>query len=121
MTYGYVSQLLRKDIGYAREKQRKQRELLLTTFRVRLMARLFFENLLDQDCYLEWFLSSLENATADTLPIWLLMLGIYWDHILRYRKRGRRLAEVLLEKLRQVCIAACRCGLITHHFANWVA
>ena len=113
MTYGYVSRLLRKDIGYAREKQSKQRELLLMAFRVRLTARLFFENLLDQDCYLEWFLSSLDTATADTLPIWLLMLGIYWDHLLRYRKRGRRLAELLLEKLRYVCIAACRCGLTT--------
>lgn len=36
------------------------------------------------------------------IPVWLLMLGIYWDSLLRYRKRGRRLAEVLLEKLRQV-------------------
>jgi mediator of RNA polymerase II transcription subunit 12 len=36
------------------------------------------------------------------VPVWLLMLGIYWDSMLRYRKRGRRLAEVLLGKLHQV-------------------
>ncbi|KAL1962441.1 hypothetical protein VTN77DRAFT_9712 [Rasamsonia byssochlamydoides] len=71
------------------------------TYAVRLAARLFFENLLDQDCYLDWYLSSLENASLDTLPIWLLMLGIYWDHLVRFRKRGRRLVELLLEKLRQ--------------------
>jgi mediator of RNA polymerase II transcription subunit 12 len=64
---------------------------------------LFFENLLDQDCYLDWYLSSLESASLDTLPIWLLMLGIYWDHLVRFRKRGRRLVELLLEKIRQVC------------------
>lgn len=70
-----------------------------------MTARLFYENLLDHDLYLEWFLSSFEAASISTLPIWLLMLGIYWDHAMRYRKRGRRLAEVLLEKLREVCIA----------------
>lgn len=72
---------------------------------MRLTARLFFENLLDQDCYLDWYLSSLENASLDTLPIWLLMLGVYWDHLVRFRKRARRLAELLLEKLRQVSVA----------------
>lgn len=69
---------------------------------MRLAARLFFENLLDQDFYLDWFLSSLENASINTLPIWMLMLGIYWTHVTKFRKRGRRLAEALLEKLRQM-------------------
>lgn len=69
---------------------------------VGLTARLFFENLLDHDHFLEWFLSSFEAATLATTPVWLLMLGIYWNSILRYRRRGRRLAELLLEKLRQV-------------------
>lgn len=78
---------------------------MLIIHRVGLTARLFFENLLDHDHYLEWLLSSLEAASISALPIWLLMLGIYWDNIMRYRKRGRRLAEVLLEKLREVCMA----------------
>lgn len=76
---------------------------MLMIHSVGLTARLFFENLLDHDHYLEWFLSSLEAASISGLPIWLLMLGIYWKDILRYRKRGRRLAEILLVKLRQVC------------------
>lgn len=72
--------------------------------RTSLTARLFFEQLLDHDHYLEWFLTSLEAAPIRTVPIWLLMLGIYWDNIMRYRKRGRRLAEILLEKLSLVSL-----------------
>ncbi|KAL2831238.1 hypothetical protein BDW59DRAFT_9080 [Aspergillus cavernicola] len=72
------------------------------TYAASLTARLFFERLLDHDQYFTWFISSLEGASLNLLPVWLLMLGIYWDSILRYRKRGRRLAEVLLEKMRQI-------------------
>ncbi|KAK9860855.1 hypothetical protein MYU51_006189 [Penicillium brevicompactum] len=70
------------------------------TYAVGLSARLFFENLLDHDHFLEWFLSSFEAASIGTIPVWLLMLGIYWNSIMRYRRRGRRLAELLLQKLR---------------------
>jgi mediator of RNA polymerase II transcription subunit 12 len=70
--------------------------------RVGLTARLFSENLLDHDHFLEWFLSSFEAASIGSIPIWLLMLGIYWNSIMRYRRRGRRLAELLLLKVRQV-------------------
>ncbi|KAJ6009663.1 hypothetical protein N7522_004679 [Penicillium canescens] len=71
------------------------------TYAVGLTARLFFENLLDHDHFLEWFLTSFEAASLGTIPVWLLMLGVYWNSIMRYRRRGRRLAELLLEKLRQ--------------------
>ncbi|KAL5337560.1 hypothetical protein BJX70DRAFT_409135 [Aspergillus crustosus] len=72
------------------------------TYAVSLAARLFYDRLLDHDQYFGWFLSSMESASLNMIPIWLLLLGIYWDSILRYRKRGRRLAEVLIEKLRQI-------------------
>ncbi|KAJ5766519.1 uncharacterized protein N7511_004135 [Penicillium nucicola] len=71
------------------------------TYAVGFTARLFFENLLDHDHFLEWFLTSFETASLSKIPVWLLMLGVYWKSILRYRRRGRRLAELLLEKLRQ--------------------
>lgn len=74
----------------------------LTPRRVSLTARLFFERLLDHDQYLGWFLTSLETSASNTVPVWLLMLGIYWNNIMRYRKRGRRLAELLLAKLQRV-------------------
>lgn len=69
--------------------------------RARLAARLFYEHLLDQDCYLDWYLSSMEESSLDAFPIWLAMLNIYWGSLVRFRKRGRRLAEALLEKLRE--------------------
>ncbi|PKY07776.1 mediator of RNA polymerase II transcription subunit 12 [Aspergillus campestris IBT 28561] len=72
------------------------------TYAVSLTARLFFERLLDHDQYLGWFLTSLEVAPLNTVPAWLLMLGIYWDSILRYRKRARRLTESLLAKLHPI-------------------
>ncbi|KAJ5780988.1 hypothetical protein N7457_006148 [Penicillium paradoxum] len=71
------------------------------TYAVGLAARFFSENLLDHDHFLEWFLTSFEAASIGTVPIWLLMLGIYWNSIMRYRRRGRRLAELLLQKVRQ--------------------
>ncbi|KAL2866016.1 uncharacterized protein BJX67DRAFT_151939 [Aspergillus lucknowensis] len=74
----------------------------LTSDRASLTARLFFERLLDYDQYFTWFLSSLEGTSLNMLPVWLSMLGIYWDSLLRHRKRGRRLAELLLEKLFQI-------------------
>jgi mediator of RNA polymerase II transcription subunit 12 len=70
------------------------------TYAIGLTARLFFENLLDHDHFIEWFLSSFEAASLITVPVWLLMLGIYWNNIMRYRRRGRRLAEILLAKMR---------------------
>ncbi|KAL1998478.1 hypothetical protein VTN02DRAFT_6094 [Thermoascus thermophilus] len=84
---------------------------LKMAYAVRLTARLFFENLLDQDHHIEWFLSSLEMSSFESLPIWLLMLDIYWDNIVRYRKRGRRLVELLLEKLQQGSVANVLSGL----------
>ncbi|KAL4805472.1 hypothetical protein BDV18DRAFT_19713 [Aspergillus unguis] len=72
------------------------------TYATSLTARLFFERLVDHDQYFSWFLSSFQSAPINMIPVWLLMLGMYWDSMLRYRKRGRRLAEVLLEKLRQI-------------------
>ncbi|PGH26686.1 hypothetical protein AJ80_01632 [Polytolypa hystricis UAMH7299] len=71
------------------------------SYALRLAARLFGEHLLDQDVFLEWFLTSLDTSSLNTLPAWLLMAGVYWESLVRYRKRGRRLAETLLEKLRQ--------------------
>ncbi|EEQ90847.2 hypothetical protein RJZ56_002888 [Blastomyces dermatitidis] len=73
---------------------------LRISYSIRLSARLFLEHLVEQDHFLEWFLTSFHNSSVENLPVWLLMVGIYWENIVRYRKRGKRLAECLLEKLR---------------------
>lgn len=70
---------------------------------MRLSGRLFLEQLLDQDAYLEWFLGSLHASNLDMLPVWLSTIGVYWKNLTSYRKRGRRLAQILLDKLAWVC------------------
>lgn len=77
--------------------------------RASLAARLFSEHLLDHEHYLDWFLSSLESAPISMLPVWLLMLGAYWNNILRYRKRGGRLTKLLLARKRWVCALVFCC------------
>ncbi|KDB21210.1 hypothetical protein H109_06874 [Trichophyton interdigitale MR816] len=68
-------------------------------YAMRLSGRLFLEQLLDQDSYLEWFLGSLHASNLDMLPVWLSTIGVYWKNLTSYRKRGRRLAQILLDKL----------------------
>ncbi|PGG98881.1 hypothetical protein AJ79_08757 [Helicocarpus griseus UAMH5409] len=70
------------------------------SYAVRLSARLFLEHLLEQDHFVDWFLTSFDAASLENLPVWLLMVGVYWQSTVRYRRRGKRLAECLLEKLR---------------------
>ena len=71
--------------------------------RLRLASHLSSEHLLDQDHYLSWVLSSLQNCELDNLPIWLLVMQIHRDELLEQRQRGRRLVEALLEQLHKVC------------------
>ncbi|QSS58957.1 hypothetical protein I7I51_08387 [Histoplasma capsulatum] len=75
---------------------------LRISYSIRLSARIFLEHLIEQDHFLDWFLTSLDNSSFESLPVWLLMVGVYWQNIVRYRKRAKRLAECLLEKLRLV-------------------
>ncbi|KAK2878232.1 hypothetical protein FQN49_001033, partial [Arthroderma sp. PD_2] len=68
-------------------------------YAMRLSGRLFLEQLLDQDGFLEWFLTSLHASSLDMLPVWLSTIGVYWKNLTSYRRRGRRLAQTLLDKL----------------------
>lgn len=66
---------------------------------IRLSTQLYTERLLDQDHFLDWLLLSLETTELDKLPIWLLLMKIYWQDLVAVRRRGRRLAETLLSHL----------------------
>lgn len=61
---------------------------------------------MDQDHYVDWIITSLHNSDLSSLPIWLLITQMHWEEILQYRRRGRRLAETLLEHFRRVCTFA---------------
>ncbi|KAI9860017.1 MAG: RNA polymerase II mediator complex subunit [Trichoglossum hirsutum] len=69
------------------------------SYAVRLSAHLFSEHLLDREHYLDWFITQLESCSLERLPMWLLILQIYWQELVQHRRYGRRLAEALLKKL----------------------
>ncbi|RMD40578.1 hypothetical protein DV735_g4566, partial [Chaetothyriales sp. CBS 134920] len=65
---------------------------------LRLATRLYLENLLDRDHYLDWALKSFTLSKDEQLPSWLLVVQIYKQDMVKFRKRGRMLAEALLNK-----------------------
>ena len=73
---------------------------------LRLAARLFADHLLDRCHYLEWALSAFHAARMDMLPIWTVVLQIFWDEMVKHRKLGKPLSTSLLEKLDQVRAAS---------------
>jgi mediator of RNA polymerase II transcription subunit 12 len=67
---------------------------------LRLTTRLYSENLLDKDSFLDWILSSAENSPIDQLPVWLMILHTHSKDLSRSRRRGGRMATLLVDKLR---------------------
>jgi mediator of RNA polymerase II transcription subunit 12, fungi type len=65
-----------------------------------LAIRLYAESLLDRDHYLDWIVKSTSSASLSCLPVWLLMVNLHKADLLKHRRRGKLLAEGLLEKLR---------------------
>ncbi|KAF1344820.1 transcription mediator complex subunit Med12-domain-containing protein, partial [Delphinella strobiligena] len=65
-------------------------------YAIRLATFFFSEHLLDGEHYIDWILTSLETATTERLPVWVLITQVYWKHMVSQRKRGRRLSEALL-------------------------
>ncbi|KAI1140827.1 hypothetical protein F5Y05DRAFT_288283 [Hypoxylon sp. FL0543] len=61
------------------------------TYAIRLATHLYAEHLLDRDHYMDWLVSGLENSNQAKLPMWLLIIQIYWKDILKLRRHGRRL------------------------------
>lgn len=94
---GQVEQFLKAVIPSVGEGDWKKR----IDYALRLSAHLFSDRLLDEDHFLDWILLSLSTATLENLPVWLLLVRIYSKSIIRSRRRGKRLAEVLLNHLYQ--------------------
>jgi mediator of RNA polymerase II transcription subunit 12, fungi type len=67
-------------------------------YALRLTTRLYMENLLDRDHYLDWILRSFDSAEAGHAPFWLTVVQIYKVDLSYYRKRGTRLVRSLLKK-----------------------
>ena len=69
-------------------------------YAVKLATALYSEKLLDLDYYLDWIVSSLAESTSERLPIWIIITQIHWKDLTMFGRRGRRLAEGILEHLR---------------------
>jgi hypothetical protein len=74
----------------------------LTTCSVRLANHIYAEHLMDRDHYMDWLLDSLEKSPQSKLPIWVLLLQIYWKDMLRLRRTARKLVTILLYHLHEV-------------------
>ena len=68
-------------------------------YAIRLATNFFSESLLDTEHYLSWLLASVETAAAQTLPVWIVLVQIYWKHLVAQHRFGRRLANAILAHL----------------------
>ncbi|CAK1359716.1 unnamed protein product [Cercospora beticola] len=71
-------------------------------YAVKLATAFYAERLLERDHYLDWIVSSYAQATTERLPIWIILVQLYWKEITSFGRRGRRLAEATLENLQQL-------------------
>ncbi|KAH6665848.1 transcription mediator subunit Med12 [Plectosphaerella plurivora] len=95
---GYVEQFVESvtsSFGDADWRSRVQ-------YAIRLATHLYAESLVDQDHYMDWLVSSLENSSQAKLPMWILVTQIYWKDLLRLRRYGRRLVAGLLTHLNTI-------------------
>ena len=69
------------------------------------MTQIFEERLLDREQYLDWLLCCIETTKRYQLPVWMLLVQIYWKSLVSNRQRGKRLAEALLAHLSSVRLA----------------
>lgn len=81
--------------------------ILLTSCSVRLATHIYAEYLLDRDHYMDWLLDSLEKSPQSKLPIWVLIVQIYWKDMLRLRRTARKLVSVFLHHLHEVRYQYC--------------
>lgn len=83
---------------------------LLIIYSIRLATHLYAEHLIDRDHYMDWLVTGLENSNQAKLPMWLLIIQIYWKDLLRLRRHGRRLVSAILSHHSSVGIP-CVCNI----------
>lgn len=67
-------------------------------YALRLITRLYLESLLDRDHYLDWIVQSFASADIDHTPFWLMIVHLYKQDMSCHRRRGKKLAEALIDK-----------------------
>ncbi|KAK5660677.1 hypothetical protein OQA88_12041 [Cercophora sp. LCS_1] len=71
-------------------------------YAIRLTTHLYVEHLLDREHYMEWLVHSLENSDQAKLPMWMILVEIFWKDLLRLRKYGRRLVVALVHQHHEI-------------------
>jgi hypothetical protein len=76
--------------------------LLGANRRLRLVTQLYSEQLIDQATFLKWCLTYSEKSSIELSPIIVIVIGIFWDDLIARRATGRKLTELLLDKVDMV-------------------
>lgn len=73
--------------------------LLITGLSLQLVGIIYAEHLIDRDHFLDWAVANLHAVSTRELPVWLLVVEMFWAEISRYWKRGRKLVTSLIEQV----------------------
>ena len=71
-------------------------------YALRLSTRLYLENLLEREHYLDWIVKSFNTSDVTQTPFWLMLVHVFAVDLVRFRKRGTRLAVMLAERLKDL-------------------
>lgn len=96
-----VEQFLDRTVASVGQEEWKPR----ITYALQLATSLYKDHLLEEDHFLDWILKNLESCPPERLFIWLLIASLYGPELTASRRRGKRLAESLLnhtEKVRSI-------------------
>ena len=73
------------------------------TYALQLATSLYKDHLLEEEHFLDWVLNNLETSVPERLFLWLLIASLYGPDLTACRRRGKRLAESLLNHAEKVC------------------
>lgn len=90
-----VEQFVEGVVGACGEKDWQRR----MNYAIKLAASFYAEKLLDEAHYLDWIVSAFAAATLDMLPVWIVVVQVFWRDVTKFARRGRKLAESLLQRL----------------------
>jgi mediator of RNA polymerase II transcription subunit 12 len=71
-------------------------------YAIKLTSAFYTEGLLDRDQYLDWLVRTFAAASLDRLPLWTIIVQLYWRDLITIGRRGRKLAAAILEHLQLV-------------------
>lgn len=80
-------------------------------YSLQLCTRLYHENLLDGDHFLDWLVKSFSNTSLETLAVWLPLVQMWRLDLIRFRKRAKSLALAFLAKFQELTALGATNGL----------